>query len=80
MLYHKLFITERRLKNAREKVDHKLEALEKIKGYLDMVDQRIEVVSTVTAMELEVLLIELKGSDLTAVEHELVMEIITNEN
>ena len=80
MIYHKLFITERRIKKVLEKYEAKMAALEQIKNYLNMVDEKAEVISTATAMELAVLIRELKGKPLTETEHELIIEIITNEN
>jgi len=80
MIYQKVYITEYKLKKEPEKNYAKLMAISRLKELLNLVDDRRDIRSLSTSMDMEKLLAQVKGEKLSPVERHLVVEIFTNEN
>ncbi len=80
MIYHKVYITEFKLRKHPEKNYAKLDAMSRLKKLLNQVNKREDITSISTSMDLENLLSRKKGEKLDDIERNLVVEIFTNEN
>ena len=76
MIYQKIFITERNIKKALETDMKKMETLESIKELLNQVDSSAEIIPASSPERLYLLLKDLKGSDLTRQEKQMMNEIL----
>ena len=80
MIYHKIYITEFKLRKHPEMNYAKLDAMSRLKELLNQVNDRADIRSLSTSMDLENLLSRKKGEKLDNLERNLVVEIFTNEN
>ena len=75
MIYHKIFIAEQRLRNVLLEHSEKLETINRIKDFLNRVDDSAEFIVASTLCDLERVVSELKGSHLDESEKAMVREI-----
>ncbi len=80
MIYHKIYITEYKLKKYPEKNHSKLEAIRGIKDLLNQISDRKDIKSITNTLDMENFLVRKKGERLNALERNLVVEIFTYEN
>ncbi len=75
MIYHKLFIAEQRVKNVLREHEVKLETIDRIKEFMERVDEKVEFISVSSVENLERVIRELKGDRLSEMEKKMVEEI-----
>ncbi len=75
MPFRKIFIVEQQLRKNIQLNEEKLTIIDQIKDYLSQIDHKVEQILKCETYELQSLLFDLKGSELSLEEQEMVHEI-----
>ncbi len=75
MIYQKLFVTERKIKERMKTDKKKLKALNRIKNLLGQLDNNIEIIPATDEKKIQAILSQLKEADLSKYEEIVVHEM-----
>ena len=80
MIYHKIFIAEQKIKNDLRKSDEKLMTIERIKGFLNQIDDKVEFITVSSLGDMTSVVSDLKGGELSDSEEDMIEEIFNADS
>ena len=80
MIYHKIFIAEQKIKKDLRISDEKLITIERIKGFLNQIDDKVEFITVSSLGDMTSVVSDLKGDELSDSEEDMIEEIFNADS